>query len=428
MHLIIRFRRQDFMGPIQVLQYDRSDSAESHALGKNSMIRVLRLAQNFQNTEIELPLRAVSQVAKGNGNESELEPITPPRMNSTTPAFDPAPTQTAKSVPPPHATEAADGVENMTEDPQKTGIQLPSQTVAQVVEFNGNGPVLESVPAAGNNSPILSHDHASNLRKTETEPPPQTVGKIATHSENASDLEGIPVEEIDVEPISRIAFYTDPRGVAADRFRFLRMRIRELSDARKLKSLLVTSALPLDGKSTVSLNLATALAERGKSAVLLLEADLYHPTLAQRLGLKAEPGLAECLTSGVAPLSAVRHIQPLGWYFLPAGRQLADPSDLLHGGGFAHVMQALLPHFKWIVVDSPPVVPIADSLALARCVDASLLVVRAGQTPSDAVEKALESLGANHVMGVILNGVEGLDRLHSKYNKYYGPVAPTTTS
>ncbi len=238
-------------------------------------------------------------------------------------------------------------------------------------------------------------------------------------------LRGIPVEEINFEPLSRIVFYTDPRGVAADRFRFLRMRIRELSGARKLKSLLVTSALSLDGKSTVSLNLATALAERGQTPVLLLEADLYHPTLAVRLGLKAGPGLTECLSSGLGPLAAIRRIEPLAWYFLPAGSQLADPSDLLHGDGFPTIMQALLPHFKWIVIDSPPVVPVADTLALARHADASLLVVRAGQTPSDAVESAFESLGANHVMGVILNGVEGLERLYSKYNKYYGPAAAT---
>ena len=262
-----------------------------------------------------------------------------------------------------------------------------------------------------------------NLQDTEVQPSPHPGNTLAGDSQNANELERIPREEVDVQPLSRIVFHTDPRGLAADRFRFLRMRVRELSNAGKLKSILVTSPHPLDGKSTVSLNLATALAERGENAVLLLEGDLYHPTLVQRLGLNVGPGLAECLASGLAPLSAIRRITPLGWYLLPAGSQLANPSELLHGDGFAQVMQRLSPHFKWIVIDSPPVAPVADALALARHADASILVVRAGRTPTEAVEAAVESLGRKHVMGVVLNGVEGLGRLYSKYNKYYGSAA-----
>ena len=82
-------------------------------------------------------------------------------------------------------------------------------------------------------------------------------------------------------------------------------------------------------------------------------------------------------------------------------------------------MRAVSPRFKWIVIDSPPIVPVADALALARHADASLLVVRAGRTPCEAVEEAFEALGAKHVMGVVLNGVEGLEQLYSKYNSYY---------
>jgi capsular exopolysaccharide synthesis family protein len=271
---------------------------------------------------------------------------------------------------------------------------------------------------------IQSLFRGQHRQATEIKTPPPAVPALAERIESPTGLERIPLEEINVDPASRIVFYTDPRGLAADRFRFLRLRIRERSDATKLKSILVTSALPQDGKSTVSLNLATALAKREEDAVLLLEADLYHPTLAQRLGLKAGPGLAECLASGLAPLSVIRRIAPLGWYFLPAGSQLANPSQLLHGDEFAKIMRALSPHFKWIVIDSPPVGPIADAVAFARHADASLLVVRAGRTPSDAVEAALKSLGTNHVIGIVLNGVEGLERLYSKYNSYYGSPKP----
>ena len=89
----------------------------------------------------------------------------------------------------------------------------------------------------------------------------------------------IEVEQVEVLPESRIVFHNEPRSPGADRFRYLRMRLRELWDAGKLRSLLITSPLPQDGKSTIALNLATALAEHGKRTVLLIEADLHHPTL-----------------------------------------------------------------------------------------------------------------------------------------------------
>ena len=241
----------------------------------------------------------------------------------------------------------------------------------------------------------------------------------ATRLEETVKLERVPTERVVVEPGSRMVYHTDSLSLGADRFRYLRLRLRELAKTGKLKSLLVTSPLPQDGKSTVAANLAMALTERGLSPVLLLEADLYHPTLAERMGLGGGPGLAECLASDVDPISVLRRVEPLGFYFLAAGKAPANPSDLLHDEALEKVLRRLLPYFKWIVVDSPPVAPLADALALARHTDASLLVVRAGQTPTEAVESAIDILGEKHVLGVVLNGVEGLGRRYAKYNKYY---------
>ena len=253
-----------------------------------------------------------------------------------------------------------------------------------------------------------------------SEPAVQSGSKFTKEFEDTTVLERVALEEVAVEPLSRIVFHTDPTGLGADRFRYLRLRLRELSKTRKLQTLLVTSALPLDGKSTIALNLATALAKRGETRVLLLEADLYNPGLVARLGLANRPGLAECLTSNLDPVPMVRRVGPLGFFLLAGGKRMANPGDLLHGDALVSIMQALSPHFQWIVMDSPPVAPLADALALARQADGSLLVVRAGQTSKEAVEAALEALGASHVLGVILNGVEGLARRYSKYRKYYG--------
>ena len=234
-----------------------------------------------------------------------------------------------------------------------------------------------------------------------------------------SYLGDIPVDEVEIKPESRIALLTDPRSPASDRFRFLRMRLREVKEAAKLQSLLITSALPQDGKTTVALNLATALAEGGKRTVLLIEADLYHPSVAQRLGLPSRPGLGECLEKDLEPLSMLRRLEPLGCYFLPAGDVRGNPTEALQSDNFAKVMTAVRPHFDWILIDTPPVAPLTDAISLIKHVDASFLVVRADHTPQEAVKGALTLLGPKNVLGIIFNAAEGLNRLYSKYYGYY---------
>jgi capsular exopolysaccharide synthesis family protein len=234
------------------------------------------------------------------------------------------------------------------------------------------------------------------------------------------DLASVPVIEVSVRPESRVALLTDPQDVSADRFRFLRMRLRDLKSSRKLQSLVVTSALPKDGKSTVALNLATALAEGGKRSVLLIDGDLHHPTLAASLGIEVQPGLAECFECGVDPLSAIRRLEPLSWYLLQSGTPKGNPTDFLQTDALAEMMVTLSSQFDWILVDTPPVAPLTDALSISRRVDGTLLVVRAGVTPRTAIDEAIELLGQQHLLGIVFNGAEGLDRRYKKYHKYYG--------
>ena len=238
--------------------------------------------------------------------------------------------------------------------------------------------------------------------------------------ETVPALRHIPVDEVELEPETRVVILTDPRSPGADRFRFLRMRLRVLKTMGKLKSLLVTSALPQDGKSTMALNLATVLAQGGKHSVLLIEADLYHPSVSQRLGLRARPGLAECLEAGLDPMSAIRRLEPLRWFLLQAGDHHGNPTELLQSDSLPGVLQRLAPHFDWILIDTPPVAPLTDALLIAQHVDGCLLVVRADRTPRDAVEEAIKLLGPKRVLGILFNGAEGLNRLYSKYYGYYG--------
>jgi capsular exopolysaccharide synthesis family protein len=183
---------------------------------------------------------------------------------------------------------------------------------------------------------------------------------------------------------------------------------------------MITSPLPQDGKSTIALNLATALAERGKHTVLLIEADLHHPTLTERLGLDGGLGLADCLEDGLDPVSVIRRVEPLSWYLLSAGEPRSNPTELLQSEVLAGVIQKLSTQFDWVLIDSPPVSPLTDALLLARQANATLLVAREGSTPRETLERAIALLGRQRVLGIILNGMEGLDRLYSGYYGYAG--------
>ena len=186
----------------------------------------------------------------------------------------------------------------------------------------------------------------------------------------------LPVDEVPIPPESRIVLVTEPHSPGADRYRYLRMRLRELKAAVGLQKLVITSPFPQDGKSTTILNLATALAEQGKANVLVLEADLYHPSR-------------------------------------------GNPSELLQSEALTAVIEKVAPYFDWILFDTPPVGPLSDALSLLRHVDASMLVVRADRTPQDAVKQALNLLGPKHVLGIIFNAAKGLSPGSSNYYGYY---------
>jgi capsular exopolysaccharide synthesis family protein len=252
-------------------------------------------------------------------------------------------------------------------------------------------------------------------------PPAATVGPEAYPSDVAVAAPPLPefaTEEARINPEERLVYYTQPRSPAADRFRLLRMRLKEHWKAGRLKTLLITGPVAGEGKSTICLNLATALAERGKRGVLIVEADLHHSSLAEALHLRPWTGLTECLSDeSVSPFSAIRRIEPFGWHLLPAGEPKRNPTELLQGPGFARVMQQLTPCFDWILIDSAPVVPLTDAVSLRQHADACLLVVRAGSTPREAIEQTIELLEKKNILGIVLNGVEIRDQ---QYYRYYG--------
>ena len=189
---------------------------------------------------------------------------------------------------------------------------------------------------------------------------------------------------------------------AGEEIRLLGARVSSLVHERALKSIALVSAGPGEGKSTLSLCLACTIAEGLGRRVLLLEADLRRPSLEAKIDLPPQAGLGEWL-SGEAVRITVRRVGPRGPYLLSAGRVPLKQPELLASPRMAGLMDAARAAFDLIIVDCPPLVPLADAVFLQEFVDGFLFVVRARQTPRDVLRRALANLKPERILGTVLN-------------------------
>ncbi len=216
------------------------------------------------------------------------------------------------------------------------------------------------------------------------------------------------------------------RGPAVEQFRSLRSRIFELRDISPLKTILVSSGLPQEGKSFVSTNLALSLARHKNSKVLLIDGDMRRYTLHQILGCDPQPGLADYL-AGKANIvevmqrpeqsqtaSGTMPILP-NLTFIAGGNGGDKAADLSGSPRFGELIRQATPHFDWIIVDSSPVLPVSDAVNLARSCDGVLLVARGGVTKFPVAQRAQSELKASHILGFVLNAVHDTPEVGSYY-------------
>ena len=253
---------------------------------------------------------------------------------------------------------------------------------------------------------------------------PASPARLIDALEKGFRLESLPTARMQLGPESRLIFHTDPTGPGAERYRLLRIRLQAIRAEAPVKTVLITSPGPQEGKSTLALNLAAALSEKKNQSVLLLEGDLRCPSLARELGLKLPSGLTQCSRSDAALQSVIWKIEPLGFHLLPCGKSIKNPVEILNSEWFAEATEKLASSFDWILIDSPPAIPVVDTLSLKARADATLIVARAGRTQQSAIEDAVRILGQDHILGIVLNAVEKFDRGYDEYYRHYAPEAP----
>jgi len=193
---------------------------------------------------------------------------------------------------------------------------------------------------------------------------------------------------------------------AAEQLRTLRSRLYLARETRPLKSVLVTSAMPGEGKTFVCTNLAYAFARQTDRRVLLVDADLRAPAVHSLLGAPAEPGLASYLQGGVSVEKILQRGPHENFYFIPAGNPPVNPAELVAGGKLKALIAKLAPLFDWILLDSPAAGPVSDALRIAEWIDGVLLVVQGGKTPYDVAQSVTRELRQKRLLGVVLNRTE----------------------
>lgn len=237
----------------------------------------------------------------------------------------------------------------------------------------------------------------------------------------------------DLESISSVAWHPNlkslpslqERGRALEQFRSLRSHLREMRDLGELKSVLVSSGLPQEGKSFVSANLAISLSRYKSASVLLIDGDMRRSSLPKLFGCPKTPGLTDYLSGQASFLEVMQRPKVEdarvqaglnSLYFIPAGSDAENAADLSGSPRFPELLAAAADIFDWIIVDSSPVNLVSDGVNLARCCHGALLVARGGRTEYSMAQKAMAELKSSRVIGIVLNAVDNAPFT----NSYYG--------
>ena len=262
-----------------------------------------------------------------------------------------------------------------------------------------------------------------------TLPPEIPAEVLRIDDSQREDLFDVPSITIAPRPESRLVTLTQQETLAAEKFRFLAVRLRQLQASRGLKRLLITSTIPEEGKSLVAANIAFTLARR-QPKVLLIDGDLRKSSLPKTLGVASDlPGLSEWLRDSTREFGNIVRLDKNGPYFLPPGSTPENPLELMQVPRFGRLLEQLSRTFDWVVIDSPPILPLGDTTVWAKACEGILIVTREGITQKQHLKRGIEALGTTKIIGSVLNGCSTVD--HKYYYSHYNPshiASPSKTN
>jgi capsular exopolysaccharide synthesis family protein len=219
-----------------------------------------------------------------------------------------------------------------------------------------------------------------------------------------------------VEP--HLVAISQPRSAYCEQFRSLRTRILQAGERLQMRAMVVTSTGVAEGKTLTALNLGWLLAQTEGVRALVIDSDLRRPCATDYFGIEANEGLSEVLGGQLRLEDAIVRLDPAGMYLLPGGKPRDDVAELLSGPTYERVLKEARRMFDYIVIDAPPLGIFTDANVLMSRADSALLVVRAGKTRYAAVDKLLEQIPREKVLGVVLNRADEQPESNSYYYQY----------
>ena len=203
-----------------------------------------------------------------------------------------------------------------------------------------------------------------------------------------------------------------------EKFKGLRAMVEQKADLHQMKLLGITSSIAGEGKTITCAQLGRTLASTGRKKVLLVDVDVRKADLTHGMGERRSPGLTDYLLGGVPLEQILRATKAPNLSLITSGIEVNSPADLLAGDKFKSFLQEIRATYDMILLDTPPVLPVADTPTIRELTDGFLFVYRTGFTPYTMLRQALEELGEKNVLGAVLNSVEVAS--DSYYRKYYG--------
>jgi capsular exopolysaccharide synthesis family protein len=224
--------------------------------------------------------------------------------------------------------------------------------------------------------------------------------------------------------VPSIVTYEEPDSIAAEQYRILAMKVQQQCDATQAKTVMITSAAGGEGKSLTAINLAATLAASTDGTVLLIDADMRKPRMAEylKLSVPAARGFHNLLVHGGSDVEHyITKVKDL--FVIPGGISQTNPVSALSSPKARALFEELKNRFTYIVIDAPPILPIADSHILAGLTDKIVFVVRARQTPRELFQHAIEGFDASSLLGAVLNDVDYQRSRYAYAYEYYKKAA-----
>jgi len=303
---------------------------------------------------------------------------------------------------------------------EKTHMSRIHEALKKAQQERGTGASSELPPAVAEPAPV---------RETAPAAPSATIGAPelpapgAVAADKPITLEALaarcPRHRWNPDPQSLLFVNSHNHMHGTEEFRTLRSRLYQLRDKQPLRTLLIASVMPGEGKTFTTANLAQAIVRQHERRALVIDADLRRAQLHNFFGAPASPGLAEYLLGEADEFSVIQRGPTDNLCLIAGGKPISNPVELLSNGRLKKLLERVTPLFDWILFDSPPAVAVSDASLLADLCDGVLLVVQAGRTPFDVAQKARAEFHEKSVVGVVLNRVEPGETYQSHYYRYY---------